>query len=173
MHVLVVDDDLFILDLLRTILTADGHHTVECTVSPRDALRKLEAGPGFDCLIYDIVMPDMDGIELCRRTRELRRYRHVPILILTAQQDRASLAKAVEAGATDYITKPFDVLEIELRIQMATRIRRAHQILEHADRLQREEQRTEDRPARTRKEKLTQSEVMNIFAEDLYQSGSR
>jgi len=125
MRVLVVDDDPVILDLLRVILQQEGHESIHVAESGQAALDILgRKDDVFDVLILDIAMPSMDGITLCRKIRDLPAYADTPIIMLTAKSDSLSIESAFAAGANDYITKPFDVKGIGVRIQIAERMMR-------------------------------------------------
>jgi CheY-like chemotaxis protein len=76
----------------------------------------------FDCMLLDVDMPEMDGIELCRRIRTVPGYEDKPILMLTAKTDSISIEKAFAAGANDYIAKPFNLKDIYNRIRVAERL---------------------------------------------------
>lgn len=123
MKILAVDDDETILDLLSEALTLQGHERIARARSAHEALGIVAATTvPFDCLLLDIQMPGMDGIALCRELRSLSAYQHRPILMLTAMSQRDYIERAFMAGATDYITKPFDLLEVSARIGMAHRL---------------------------------------------------
>jgi len=123
MKILAVDDDVFILELLPVVLANSGYHDVSVRASPIRALSLLEREePKFDCLFLDIAMPGMDGIELCRRIRALPGYKETPIIMLTVMSDISHIDRAFEAGATDYVTKPFDVTEIGARVHIAEKL---------------------------------------------------
>ncbi|NNE51573.1 MAG: response regulator [Sulfitobacter sp.] len=123
MRILAVDDDPIILDLLPVILRQADLPQVTLASSPSSALELLdEVDTQFDCLLLDIMMEEMNGIELCQRIRKLPQYRHTPILMLTAVKDHSEIEAAFAAGANDYITKPFDVKEIATRVRVAQRM---------------------------------------------------
>lgn len=123
MKILVVDDDPIILELLSVVLQQAGYDDFSCAASGTDALKMLKtASNPFEFLVLDISMPEMDGIELCRQIRNLPPYAEVPVLMLTANTDLDSIEGAFVAGANDYITKPFDIKGIVLRIQVAARM---------------------------------------------------
>jgi DNA-binding response OmpR family regulator len=126
MRILAVDDDPVILDLLPVIFRQADLPQLTLAPSGSAALEML-ADPdlAFDCLLLDIMMEEMDGISLCARIRQLPRYRHTPILMLTAVKDHAGIEAAFAAGANDYITKPFDVKEIVTRVRVAQRMTEA------------------------------------------------
>lgn len=110
-HILVVDDDTRIRSLLKQFLSEQGFRiTVAATAS--EARRRLE-GLDFDLLVLDVMMPGESGIDL---TRSLREVRNVPILMLTALAETDSRVTGLEAGADDYLPKPFDPRELVLRI---------------------------------------------------------
>ncbi len=128
MNILAVDDDNLMLELLVAALAETGHHNVMPVNSPISALDLIDAlsdendnldRASFDCILLDIQMPEMDGIELCRRIRSKPAYRNTPILMITSMTDRSFIDRAFEAGATDYVTKPFDQFELAARIRMA------------------------------------------------------
>lgn len=123
MKILAVDDDETILDLLSEALALAGHQRMARAKSAHEALGVIAATTSpYDCLLLDIQMPGMDGIALCREVRSLQGYAHTPILMLTAMSQRDYIERAFMAGATDYITKPFDLLELSARIGMARRL---------------------------------------------------
>lgn len=113
--ILIVDDTRDILDLLRKRFRADGYDTDEAS-DGEEALRKVEEyGP--DLLILDIMMPKIDGIEVCRRLRQDQRHRHLPVLLLTAKSLVPDKVLGLDTGADDYITKPFDYKELAARVR--------------------------------------------------------
>jgi CheY-like chemotaxis protein len=123
MKVLAVDDDLTILELLRETLALFGHEDIFAVASGEEALALIdrEEQP-FDCMLFDIQMPGMDGITLCREVRARKAYARTPILMLTAMSQRDYVERAFTAGASDYVTKPFDFLELASRLRMAEKL---------------------------------------------------
>ena len=119
-HILVVDDEPQITRVLRTSLTAHGY---EIRVAS-DGEMALEIAKDFapDLVITDLVMPNMNGIELCRR---LRRVSQVPILVLSVRGEERSKVEALDSGADDYITKPFSTSELLARIRANLRRQRS------------------------------------------------
>ena len=118
MRILAVDDDPFILELLREMLgKTDGDEllTAECGA---EALTMIHAGPAFDCVLLDIQMPSLTGIEVCRALRLIEGYELTPVLMLTAMSDKRYIDSAFRAGATDYVNKPFEVTELLARIDL-------------------------------------------------------
>jgi len=116
LHILVVDDDPAILRLLTTNLRARDYK-VTTSVDGEEALKAVEAD-FFDLIVLDLMMPKVDGVEVCRRIREWSR---VPIIILSARGDEIDKVKCLELGADDYLTKPFGIAELMARIKTALR----------------------------------------------------
>ena len=110
-HLLVGDDDTRIRNLLKHYLTANGFR-VTVAGNAGEARRKL-AGLDFDLLVLDVMMPGETGVDL---TKSLRAEKNVPILMLTALSETDSRISGLEAGADDYLPKPFDPRELILRI---------------------------------------------------------
>jgi DNA-binding response OmpR family regulator len=120
MRVLAVDDDPFILTLVETISADVGVLNVVTAGSGEQALRLLaNKDTTFDYLLFDIRMPGMDGIELCRHVRQMSQYHETPIIMLTAMRDIENMGEAFRVGASDYASKPFDVGELSLRLRRA------------------------------------------------------
>ncbi|WP_164738167.1 response regulator [Frigidibacter oleivorans] len=123
MRILAVDDDEMILDLLAASLGAAGFADLAIAASAREALDLIAAADRpFDCFLLDIQMPEMDGIELCRAIRRLPAYRSAPVVMITAMSQRSFIDRAFAAGATDYVTKPFDPMELGTRVGLAARL---------------------------------------------------
>ncbi len=123
MKILAVDDQESILELLKVALAVSGVHEVVTAISGKEALAILQAEETqFDCLLVDIQMPVMDGIGLCNHIRALPGYYQTPIVMVTAMSEKHYIEKAFSAGATDYITKPFDFFEIGTRLNMVSKL---------------------------------------------------
>ncbi len=114
--ILVVEDEARIAELLRRTLEHDGH-TVRVAADGHTALRAAKEEP-FDLLILDLRLPDMDGEDVAR---EVRRQSNLPILMLTAKASERDRIAGLEAGADDYVTKPFSPREVALRVQAILR----------------------------------------------------
>jgi two-component system phosphate regulon response regulator OmpR len=115
-HLLIVDDDERIRGLLAAFLRRHGFLV---TVASRpDRARRLLEGLSFDLLVMDVMMPGLDGISFCR---ELRTRLSTPILLLTARGETGDRIAGLEAGADDYLVKPFDPKELLLRINAILR----------------------------------------------------
>lgn len=119
MKILAVDDDDLALDLLEALMDQVGNQQLAKASSAADALGELaEHEEPFDLFLLDINMPGVDGIELCRIIRDMPAYKRTPILMITSMADRHHIEGAFAAGATDYLTKPFEVSELRGRIQV-------------------------------------------------------
>ncbi|MEX3316303.1 response regulator [Sulfitobacter sp. PS-8MA] len=120
MRILAVDDDPIILELLGQFVEIIGTHELLTADSALDALEAL-GDPDIghiDCFMLDIQMPGMDGIDLTKRIRETARFSDTPILMLTAMSDKRYIDAAFAAGASDYVTKPFEIAELTSRLKI-------------------------------------------------------
>ncbi len=163
MRILAVDDDPDILAILESLLTAAGHEAVTACTDPERAVPLAKAAePPFELILLDIQMPGKDGIRLCRELRALDCCARVPIVMLTAMATREHVGAALQAGATDYLVKPFDPVELTIRIANAARLARAQTVAAQAA------ARPAARPAPARKRPggLTRQELIDLFAED-------
>jgi len=115
-RILLVDDEQSIQTLLSYPLRKDGYH-VTSAVDGREALQRFEEGR-FDLVILDLMLPKLDGVEVCR---ELRSRSQVPIIMLTAKGSETDKVAGLEVGADDYITKPFSMREFRSRVKAALR----------------------------------------------------
>jgi len=128
--ILLVDDVETNRDTLRELLDAPDFHLVEAADGPA-ALRLAAATPP-DLVLLDVMMPGMDGFEVCRRLRSNAALAEVPVIMLTALSDERSRITGIEAGADDFITKPFNGSELRARARTITRLnryRRLHETL--------------------------------------------
>lgn len=123
MRILAVDDSPISRDLIPMIFATSGFPPVHVAESGHMALSILSNGDEkFDCLVLDIEMPEMDGIELCARIRRLPRYRDTPIIMLTARDDADTIEAAFAAGANDYIFKRSTAKDLVGRVHVAKRM---------------------------------------------------
>jgi PAS domain S-box-containing protein len=133
--ILIVDDDEDARDVLRRMLSKEGYN-LALAVDGTEALAKVaELIP--DLILLDVMMPDIDGFEVCQRLRVDPLLGEVPIIMVTALHDRQSRLKGIEAGADDFITKPFDRNELQTRIRTITRLNRYRQL--YQERVQRQQ----------------------------------
>ncbi|MCH8290491.1 fused response regulator/phosphatase [Candidatus Poribacteria bacterium] len=112
--ILVVDDDIDILELLEMSLTSDGFNVVTASNGP-SALEKTKAHKP-DLILLDLMMPDMDGFEVISKLKADPQTRTIPVIMLTARTQSHEKIEGLSAGADDYITKPFELKELALRI---------------------------------------------------------
>ena len=120
MRVLVVDDDEISLELLRHVLTEAGHQ-VETARNGRDALDRVRSGE-YRLVVSDWEMPEMTGIELCRQIRERHVGGYVYFILVTSRRDTPDVVAGLEAGADDFIAKPFVAAELCVRIRAGERV---------------------------------------------------
>lgn len=114
--VLVVDDEKLIVKGIRFSLLQDGME-VDCAYDGEEALNMAKAN-SYDMILLDVMLPKMDGFEVCQAIRE---FSDVPIVMLTAKGDDMDKILGLEYGADDYITKPFNILEVKARIKAIMR----------------------------------------------------
>jgi len=120
--ILVIEDEESIRKFLRVSLTANGYRLVESTTGQDGLLQAATAQP--DLIILDLGLPDLDGVDL---TRQIREWSKVPIIIVSARGKEQDKVVALDAGADDYLTKPFGVSELLARLRVALRHRAATQ----------------------------------------------
>ncbi|MDF0644721.1 MAG: response regulator [Nitrospira sp.] len=129
MSILIVDDFEEQRELLALTLKQAGYRSLIFAHSAADALKRLGVGQSapptdhVDIVLMDILMPDMDGLEACRRIREEEPLQHLPVIVVTAKTDASDLTAAYTAGATDYIRKPVIPAELVARVSMAMSVK--------------------------------------------------
>ncbi len=126
--ILIVEDDFDISNMLRIFFTGHGYQ-VDVASRGSDALEQCRKSLP-DLVVLDIMLPDMDGYTVCKEMRTTTRTSHIPIIFLTQKDERSDKIAGLELGADDYITKPFDIEELKLRIGTAIR---THQRLNMTD----------------------------------------
>ena len=120
--VLIVDDEEDILELLRHNLTKDGYRVI-CAESGEQALTEIRKQPP-DVVILDVMLPGVDGLDVCRQVKAAAETSHVPIIMLTARTEEADMVAGLELGADDYITKPFSPRVVLARVKAVLRRKR-------------------------------------------------
>ncbi len=115
--ILVVEDDLDIADMLNAYFRVQGYEVLTVNWGEDGVLAAQTSNPGL--VILDIRLPDIDGFEVARRLRGNRRTKEIPIIFLTEKRERNDRLRGLELQADDYITKPFDIQELRLRVRNA------------------------------------------------------
>ncbi len=115
-RVLIVDDEPHIVNLVKLSLNNESYE-VNGAYSAREAIRLMNS-KSPDIVIVDIMMPGVNGYELCQAIRQNPKTKDVPIIILSAKSQMNDKLHAIDVGADDYITKPFDPMELERRIRL-------------------------------------------------------
>ncbi|MCB0190498.1 MAG: response regulator [Anaerolineae bacterium] len=132
--ILIVDDEQFGRDTLEGLLHNQGYKLVFARSGP-EALSKAEMVTP-DVILLDVMMPEMDGFEVCLRIRANPRLAEIPIILLTALGDYNSRLTGIKSGADDFITKPFDAIELRARIHTTTRLNRYRRLKEQRARFE-------------------------------------
>ncbi|MBP7691875.1 MAG: response regulator [Anaerolineales bacterium] len=125
--ILIADDEANNRHLLRMLLQPLGHTLVETATGPETLAAARQAPP--DLLLLDVMMPDLDGFDVCRQLRQDPATAEMVILLVTALDDRASRLQGIEAGADDFISKPFDRVELRTRVQTIMRLNRYRRLV--------------------------------------------
>jgi len=129
-EILVVDDSKAIQDLLKLVLAKAGFHDLLFANSAAEAFEKLgmygsQGGSSkIDLILMDVVMPEVGGIEACRKIKEKNQLRDIPIIMVTGMEETRGLQPAFDAGAIDYIKKPIDQTELAVRVRSALKLKR-------------------------------------------------
>ena len=111
---LIVDDNMNNIQVLAGMLTGNGYN-VEFATNGESALQWIEE-ENFDLILLDVMMPNMDGFEVCERIRRIKKFRNLPVIFLTAKADKDSIVKGFNKGGNDYLTKPIDKRELLARV---------------------------------------------------------
>jgi len=130
--ILIVDDEPFNLDLLEQELQDQGY-TIERAGDGAEALEKV---PSFlpDVILLDYMMPNMNGLEVLKRLRADEKHKSIPVILLTAKATQQDKIRGLDAGADDYVIKPFDSFELLARVRAMLRIKEMHDTLEEWNR---------------------------------------
>jgi len=118
-RILVVDDDLRVCRMIEAVLKGQGHFVIVAN----SGTKALEEAPRVfpDLILLDVMMPDLSGYEVCRRLKSSIRLSDTPVMFLTARSMLSDRIEGFEAGADDYLVKPFDLRELELRVEALLR----------------------------------------------------
>ncbi len=129
MAILIVDDSTDHYALLRSILTKAGHHQILGAESAQAAFSMLnvdgiQSATDIDLILMDVLMPEIDGVQACRRIKQQAHLRDIPIIMVTAKNDLENLHEAFSAGAMDYINKPVKSVELLARVASAITLKK-------------------------------------------------
>lgn len=120
MKILAVDDDPIFLNILGLVLGEAGYQDLTFASDAAEALELIARDDtSYECFLLDILMPGIDGLDLCARVRAMPKYSQTPVLMLTSLTDENSIDRAMTLGATDYVTKPLQGLQLGTRIRSA------------------------------------------------------
>ncbi len=128
--VLCVDDEPKNLRLLEILLSAKGYEVITAE-NGKQALEKVQEQP-VDIILLDIMMPVMDGFDACKALKSDEKYRNIPVVMITALKSTGDRIKGIEAGAEDFISKPFDQAEVLARVKMLLKVKDLNDKLNHA-----------------------------------------
>ena len=118
-RLLIVEDDIDLSEMLNAYFRVQGYEVSTASWGEEAVRISKEIDP--DLIVLDIRLPDIDGYEVCRRIRTNRRTQNIPIIFLTEKRDRVDKLAGLELGVVDYITKPFDIQELRLRVRNSLR----------------------------------------------------
>src|SRR5437867_9542956 len=133
--ILIVDDEPQGRMALEVLLHSSGYRLVFAANGAEALAQAASLAP--DLILLDVMMPGMDGFEVCRRLRADSTLAEVPVIMLTALDDRDSRLRGIEAGADDFITKPFDRVELRARVRTITRLNRYRRLHLEQNKLER------------------------------------
>ena len=122
-RIIVVEDEEDIQELVSFNLAKENYR-VKCAGSGREALQMIQKEPP-DLVVLDLMLPDVDGLEVCRQMKQDAALSHIPIVMLTAKGEESDIVTGLELGADDYVTKPFSLKVFVTRVRMVLRRRQA------------------------------------------------
>ena len=128
--ILIVDDIAKNIQVLGNMLRQEGY-SISFTTSGKQAL-EMVLSDIYDLILLDIMMPEVDGFEVCRRLSEIPESKAIPVIFLTAKTDKDDLLRGFEVGAVDYVTKPFNSAELLARVHTHLELKRARDRLKQA-----------------------------------------
>lgn len=131
--ILVIDDDAYNANFLENCLTTKGYKVVRAASGEQGLQMVGQEHP--DVILLDVMMPGMNGFQVCQQIRSDPETAHIPVLMVTALHETKERIKALEVGADDFLSKPFDMVELEARVKSLLRIKRQHDELERRNKL--------------------------------------
>jgi two-component system sensor histidine kinase/response regulator len=126
--ILIVDDDPTARRMLQALLFREGYDLALAANGPEALARLDELAP--DAILLDVMMPGMDGFQVCRRLKADERWRHIPIILVTALATKADLVRGLDAGADEFLSKPVNDLELRARVRSMLRVKKQYDELE-------------------------------------------
>ncbi|MEN8216933.1 MAG: response regulator [Pseudomonadota bacterium] len=133
-RLLIIDDEKHVRDTLEMLFTSEGYQLTFAT-NGQEALEKVEELMP-DIILLDVMMPEIDGFEVCKRLRATPKVAQVPIIMLTTLDDRESRLRGLEAGADEFLRKPIDWAELQARIRTISRLNRYRRLLTERSRFE-------------------------------------
>src|SRR6476469_4203935 len=131
--ILIIDDEESIFEVIEGLLYREGYELTYID-SGKEALNRIdEIQP--DVILLDLMMPEMDGIETCKLIKSNERWRHIPIIMVTALSSKEDLARSLNAGADDFVSKPINSIELRARVRSMLRIKLQYDALSATQRL--------------------------------------
>lgn len=127
-RVLVVDDEPGMFDVIEALLFREGHELIYAA-SGQEAINALQDLQP-DVILMDVMMPDMDGLETCRRIKANETWRNIPVIMVTALSSKEDLARSLDAGADDFLSKPVNGIELRARVRSMLRIKEQYDALQ-------------------------------------------
>ncbi len=127
-NLMLIDDDAIEIELLESLLADKGYRVTAFQSGKQAVYEAASLNP--DLILLDVMMPEMDGFQVCRRLKADDRTRHIPVIFVTAKNDKLNESKGFELGAVDYITKPIDSVVVHARIRMHLELKQHRDILE-------------------------------------------
>jgi two-component system, cell cycle response regulator len=126
-RILVVDDDSMSRKLLRRAVETQGYEVVDAATGA-EALKALAGDQGFDAVLLDIEMPELDGYETLERIKADESISHLPVIMISGVEDLESVVRCIEMGATDYLPKPFDAAILSARLKSSLASKRLREL---------------------------------------------
>ena len=126
--ILIIDDQISNFDVIEILLSQDNYELFYASSGPKAFSLIRNINP--DLILLDVMMPEMDGIEVCKRLKSDSNYKHIPILMVTALNTKEDLARCLEEGADDFLSKPIDSLELKARMRSLLRVKHQYDELQ-------------------------------------------
>ena len=133
LRILIIDDEESIFEVIEGLLLREGYDLTYVS-SGKEALNQIEEIQP-DVILLDLMMPEMDGLETCQQIKANQRWCHIPIIMVTALSSKEDLARSLEAGADDFLSKPINSIEMRARVRSMLRIKLQYDALAATQRL--------------------------------------